>query len=418
MDKALFQQRRLALTAQLPEQSILVLFAGRAPHKSADGQYRFTPNRNFYYLTGLHEDNMILFISRQGGSVRETLFLEPADPVQEKWVGRRLSKDDAQARSGIQFAEYLDQFKPRLERLLVDGNTDHLYLDLEQRGWDDSPSTAQQFAADMAQRYPALVVHNAYAAICALRVIKSPEEVDALRQAIAVTDRGLRNMWAKARPGMMEYELEAHFDFVLKSAGVAEHAFDSIIAAGRNATILHYVENNNAAQDGDLVLTDLGAQYGYYNADITRTFPVNGRFTARQRAVYDIVLEAGEATIRAMKPGTLYKVLNETASRVLADGLKRLGLIESDSQLSQYYYHGVSHFLGLDTHDVGQHAPDMPLAAGMVLTVEPGLYIAEENIGIRIEDNVLITDTGCEVLSSAIPKKAEDIESLMAGTHA
>ena len=211
---------------------------------------------------------------------------------------------------------------------------------------------------------------------------------------------------------MKEHQLEAYFNFDLKMAGVKDFAFPSIVASGPNGTILHYVENDREVQDGELVLLDLGAQYGYYSADISRTFPANGKFSARQKELYEIVLKAQAAVIEAIKPGFPMKELNEITKKVLTEELMRIGLIKEDSELANYYYHGVSHYLGLDTHDVGVY--DGELQPGMVITVEPGLYVAQEQIGIRIEDDVLVTKDGAEVLSSAIPKQVADIEAIMA----
>ncbi len=214
-----------------------------------------------------------------------------------------------------------------------------------------------------------------------------------------------------AKPGMMEYEIEANFDYVLKCNGVTDYAFHTIAASGVNATVLHYSQNNTKTQEGDLILFDLGAQWNYYNADITRTFPLNGKFTERQKEIYNIVLKAMEDTMAVIRPGVPFSKLNETTRASLAEGLKGIGLIKEDSELSRYYFHGVSHYLGLDTHDVG--SGEMELKPGMVLTVEPGLYIEEEKIGIRIEDDVLVTDSGYENLSKDIIKTIEDIEAFM-----
>ncbi|HEU4963758.1 MAG TPA: M24B family metallopeptidase, partial [Bacilli bacterium] len=236
--------------------------------------------------------------------------------------------------------------------------------------------------------------------------------IENIKQAISITNKGIRAMMDNARPGMKEYELEAHFDFVLKSQGVRERAFESIIAGGHNATVLHYVENNSVIEDDTMVLIDLGATYGHYSADISRTFPINGKFTDRQKDVYNLVLRAELETIKAIKPGVPFTTLNEITKRVLTEGAKELGLLSEGQDISDYYYHGVSHFLGLDTHDVGNYR-DLTLQPGMVVTIEPGLYIAAEGIGVRIEDDVLVTEEGYEVLSEEILKTVEDIEAYM-----
>lgn len=221
-------------------------------------------------------------------------------------------------------------------------------------------------------------------------------------------------MMRNAKPGMAEYEIEAYFDFELKRRGVKDFAFKSIAASGINASVLHYSDNNSVTKDGDLILFDVGAQWNYYNGDITRTFPVNGRFTQRQREIYDIVLEGQRKVIKAIKPGTEFKRLNEILIQHYGCELKKIGLIENDSEVSKYYFHSVSHMLGLETHDAGRHNEGI-LKEGMVFTVEPGLYIPEEEIGIRIEDNVIVTKDGCRVLSKDIIRTADEIEKFMAG---
>ena len=262
------------------------------------------------------------------------------------------------------------------------------------------------------ERYPYLNIKNIYHEIASFRLIKSKEEIELIREAINITDKGIKELMKNSKAGMKEYELEAYFDFTLRSSGVTEYAFHTIAASGKNATVLHYNENNSKLEDGSLVLFDLGAQYKYYNADISRTFPVSGKFTERQKQVYNIVLKAQEAVTAIARPGILFSTLNETAKKILIEGCKEIGLIKEDSEISKYYFHGVSHYLGLDTHDVGRR--DLELKSGMVLTNEPGLYIEEESMGIRIEDDLLITEDGCENLSKQIIKTVEEIEGFMA----
>jgi Xaa-Pro aminopeptidase len=272
-------------------------------------------------------------------------------------------------------------------------------------------SIPQLFAKSIVEKYPSFRVKNIYNAIRDMRMIKSGGELDCMKKAIDITYEGIKAIMSNAKPGMAEYELEAYFDFELKRRGVRHHAFDTIAASGANGTVLHYVDNNSKIGNSDLILFDLGAQYNYYCGDISRTFPVTGEFTERQREVYNVVLKALNETTKAIKPGVPFSKLNEVCKNVLIEGCRLLGIIKEDSEISKYYYHGVSHFLGLDTHDVGERNVD--LKPGMVLTVEPGLYIEEEKIGIRIEDNVVVTETGHEVLSKDIIRTAEEIEEFM-----
>jgi Xaa-Pro aminopeptidase len=411
MKKEIYTRNRSNLLENIKDNSIVVLFAGDAPQKSADEAYSFTPNRNFYYLTGISRENMILMITKLNGKVNHTLFIEKADPVLEKWIGKRMTVEEAKDASGIDSIQFLEDFEGTIARYMLMHNVKRLYLDLEKRGWDSIPTKASLFAKTFLDKYPQLKIKNIYHDICSLRLIKSEGEVTEIKKAIEITHEGINSLMNNAKPGMIEYQIEANFDYVLKCNGVTDYAFKTIAASGVNATVLHYSQNNTKTQDGDLILFDLGAQWNYYNADITRTFPLNGRFTERQKEIYNIVLKAMQDTMAVIKPGTPFAKLNETTRISLAESLKKIGLIKDDSELSKYYYHGVSHYLGLDTHDVGSR--DLELKPGMVLTVEPGIYIEEERIGIRIEDDVLVTEEGYENLSKDIIKTVDEIEEFM-----
>lgn len=410
MNKEFYVLNRQRLMEGIEDNSAVIMFAGEAPHMSADASYDFVPNRNFLYLTGIDREHLILMMVKSKGKVEETLFIEESDPIMAKWVGERIGKEEASRISGVEKIQYLNQFDGAVNSL-GNANYESIYLDLERRAWESMQSVSQLFAKDIMDKYPSFRIKNIYNSIRDLRVIKSSEELDCIKNAIDITYEGIKSMMLNARPGMVEYELEAYFDFELKRRGVKKHAFQTIAASGVNGTVLHYVDNNSKIGDNDLILFDLGAQYNYYCGDISRTFPVTGKFTDRQRAVYNVVLRALTETTKAIKPGVPFSKLNEVCKNVLAEGCKELGIIKEASELSKYYYHGVSHYLGLDTHDVGTR--DVDLKPGMVLTVEPGLYIEEEKIGIRIEDNVVVTETSNEVLSKNIMRTAEEIEEFM-----
>ncbi|MBV1819819.1 aminopeptidase P family protein [Anaerosalibacter bizertensis] len=411
MDKEFFIKNRKELGKALEDNSILLLFAGTAPYKSADEQYQFAPNRNFYYLTGIDREKIILLISKIDGDISEKIFVERPDPVMARWIGARMTAEEAKEVSGVENIDYLDKFEETIGSILERNRIEKLYLDLERQEIRAAITDPQYFAKMINERYPYIEIKNAYYDIAKLRVIKSDEEIQLMKKAIEITQEGIENMIDNIKPGMMEYEIEAYFDFTLKKNGIYEKAFKTIAASGKNATILHYVENNCRAEDGDLILFDLGAQYKYYNADISRTFPVNGKFTERQKQIYNVVLKAKEAVEEAARPGLPYKELNEIAKKVLTEGCKELGLIRDDKELVKYYFHSVSHYLGLDAHDIGIY--NTVLKPGMVITNEPGLYIEEEGIGIRIEDDLLITEDGCENLSKDILKTVEEIEDYM-----
>jgi len=410
--KILFRNNRKKLWEKLEDNSITLMFAGEAPYKSADETYAFTPNRNFYYLTGIDREKMILMLVKISGKVEETLFIQKNDPFIARWVGEKMPVEEAKEISGIENIKFVEEFEETFGSILDRTKIDNLCLDLERQEFHISMATSQRFAKAAMERYPYLIIKNIYHDIANLRLIKSEEEIKLIREAIDITDRGVTALMKNSKVGMKEYQLEAYFNFILKSEGVTDYAFRTIAASGKNATILHYDKNNSELEDGKLILFDLGAQYKYYNADISRTFPVNGKFTERQKQIYNVVLRAQEAVTKIARAGILFSVLNETAKMVLAEGCIELGLIKEASELPKYYFHGVSHYLGLDTHDVGNR--NIELKPGMVVTNEPGLYIEEENIGIRIEDDILITENGCVNLSKQIIKTVEEIEEFMA----
>lgn len=417
MHAEIFADRRRQLGEALQDRSLLLLFSGNSPVKSEDETFPYTPNRNFYYLTGLTQANLALLLYKMGETVSETLFVQRPNPVAEKWTGHILTAQEAKAVSGVPQTNYMDELTDAITAILRRQPVQCVYLDLPAQPWDTALTPAQNLGEQLRSRRPDLKIRNAHLELAKLRAIKSDAEVAAIRHAIEVTRDGILSMMNHARPGMKEHELEAYFDFVLKQAGVTDFAFSSIVAGGHNATVLHYSENNRVIDNGDLILTDVGAQMEYYNGDITRTFPVNGKFSNRQKQLYEIVLRTQQVVLDAIRPGVAYKDLNKLTRETLAKELQTIGLIssgeDSDEQLSQYYFHNVSHSLGLDTHDVWPDG-DVILEPGMVLTVEPGIYVSEEKIGIRIEDNVLVTADGCRVLSPDIPKTVEEIEALMA----
>ncbi|GGH76456.1 Xaa-Pro aminopeptidase [Pullulanibacillus pueri] len=413
MDTQFFERNRERFAKTLEDQSIAVFFAGEAPQSSADQLHPFVPNRNFYYLTGIDEPKIILVLTKYNGKLSEQLFVEKPDPIMAKWIGESMTADQATDASGIEEVEYLEDFQSFIQNQLLARPYKNLYLDLEKRAWDAPQTPAQAFATEVTQRYPSLQLHNAYHTLCDMRLIKSEEEIAEIKEAGRITIEGIKHLMRHAKPGMKEYELEAYFDFVLKSNGVKHHAFHTIAAGGQNATVLHYEDNNAIVNDGELLLLDLGAQWNYYNGDISYTFPINGKFTERQKTIYNIVLKALHEISDMIKPGVPFAALQEQTRKLLAEECMKIGLIEEPEDISKYYFHGVSHSLGLDTHDVGS-IRQRDLEPGMVITVEPGLYIPEEGIGVRIEDDVLVTDTGHENLTPDLPRTVEDIEAFLA----
>lgn len=410
--KALYESHRNQLGNLMEIGDMAILFAGTAPKSTADAHYPFYANKNMFYFTGCTREKFIFAMLKSEKGLEPVLFIEKPDYDVEKWVGRKLTKEAAMELSGIKDIQYLEGFNTWLSRAVYNGTVQRLFLDLEKLSWDEDDSPAAKFAKDFTTRFPFVTIKSLHYILCELRVLKSEEEIEEVKKAVEITHKGLDAVLSVLKEGVYEYELEATFAHAIRMNGADRCSFQTIAASGKDGVILHYVENEKQVQNGDLVLMDLGAQYREYAADITRTYPVSGRYSERQKQIYNIVLKAQQAVIDAMKPGLPYDKLNAVCSETLTSELKQIGLIKEDSELSKYYYHGVSHYLGLDVHDIGSR--NGLLKPGMILTVEPGLYIAEEGIGIRIEDDVLITEEGNVVLSAAIPKSVEEIEAIMA----
>lgn len=410
----MYKQRRQALAQLLPENAIALFFSGKAPYKVGDEKYPFSVDRNFYYLSGLDRENMILALIRRQGKVSEHLFLEHYDEDLAKWIGGRILPEDASAISEIEDVYWIEEAMETLgfqiTRFFDQDTRVDVYADFTRQEPYQSDSEAYRFTRELLSQYPYVQLHNVASHMASLRLVKEESEIALLKQAIDVTKEGILHMMDHVCCGMYEHQVEAWFDFVLKSHG-CHHSFPSIIASGKNATILHYADNNRKIAKNSLLLCDLGASVSYMNADITRTFPASGTFTKRQREIYNIVLEANQYIMSLVKPNKTLKELNQELIRFYERKLKPMGLLKRGKTVEDYYWHGVSHMLGLETHDVT--ISDYPLRPGNVFTIEPGLYLEEEGIGIRIEDNVLVSEDGCINLSASIMKEPDEIEAYM-----
>lgn len=412
-----FKMRREKLMQNKQGPCMVCIFSGVAPMKSLDEAYPFSVDRNFYYLTGIERENMILVLRKTySGDMIETLYIEPYDEVLAKWVGPRMKADEATAICGVQSVRDIGNFDSELNGI-IESNRGlgkfHVYLDLWRYRANQADTPAHMLAAKLQQRYPAVGIEEIHGDMAALRAVKSEDEIELMRKAQETTHIAIEAMMKHAYPGVNEGELEGAFDFALMKQGVRQHAFSSIVAGGPRATTLHYSENNCTVEEGQMVLIDLGSSVGNYCADISRTFPVNGKFTERQKEIYNAVLEAQRIVIEGAKPGLTMRQLNQMVIDYYESRLDDLGLRKDGKGVRDYYYHSVSHSLGLDTHDICTER-ERVLQPGMVITVEPGLYIAEEGIGVRIENDVLITEDGCIDLSVDIPRTVEEIEALMA----
>ncbi len=395
------------------EDALYLITASPLDHFAGDVFYPYRPDDNLVYLTGIDEPRGALLLSANelGELGREILFYTPQDPRFVIWEGRHLSPKELADRTGIRGDSVLtmDELDPLLKREL----TPRRPLFFAARGFEPGePVTAgygflQQAIGSNAFR---IRIESPRLLTLPLRQVKSDAEIAMLRYAIDTTTEALRRAMRAVRPGQHEYHLRSVIEGTFLEHGCSGWGFPSIVGSGPNSCILHYQRYGRKIEDGDLVLMDVGAEYGFYSADVTRTIPANGRFTARQKAIYAIVLEVQKACIETVKPGATIGEINAVARRETARGLKAIGLIESDEQVRKYLPHGISHGIGLNVHDP---MPIRELAPGMVLTIEPGIYIEEEELGIRIEDDLLVTETGTEVLSAGVPKEIEAIERWM-----
>ncbi|MFZ9196813.1 MAG: aminopeptidase P N-terminal domain-containing protein [Bacilli bacterium] len=414
MDAKEYSLRRDKLLSQVMEQSIVILFAGGLVKSSADATYPFVVNKNFFYLTGIEQENSILVMVKTPTTVKTYLFIDEIDETKTRWVGKKLDVDAASKVSGIHDVFMLSMFETRIKEMLLDtngfGKITHAYLDKEKLlVLDGKLKTPENYAEELKLLSSQLIIENIYPLITKLRMIKSTKEIEAIRQAIKGTAYGLQSIRKHLKPGLYEHQIEALFQYAIKEYGNMGLAFETIIASGKNAVVLHYPNPKDKISDGALVLCDLGATYGQYRGDITRTYPANRKFNPLQRQVYSIVLKANQLIIQMAKPGLKIVDLQQAVVKFLSEAAVKEGLIKTAEDIGSIYYHNVGHHLGLDTHDpIGR---EIPLEPGCVITVEPGLYIKELGIGIRIEDNILITEQGCENLSIEIPKSIEELEA-------
>lgn len=407
-----YKGRRERVFEQMENNSALILFSGVEVHTNADAYFDFEPNHNFFYLTGLRREHMILTMIKSGDKPRTVLFIEEANPHMVRWTGKRVSIDEAKEISSVDEVRYLDSFEPMIGRLLA-GELAVAYCDTARNSWGDLPDYNCVKAREIAEKFPGVVVKNIFPVIAKLRMEKDADEIKEIQAAVDVTDKALQHMLSRLKPGMKEYQAQADYEYMVHYLGADGVSFPTIAGSGANGTMLHYETNRDTCEDGTLLLLDLGSRVNGYCSDITRTYPVNGKYSERQRKVYDIVLKANREVAKAAKPGLTMLDLQNICKKVLAEGCMELGLIKEETELDKYYMHGVSHHLGIDVHDVSVGA-SVPMTPGTVFTDEPGLYIDEWEIGVRIEDDILITEDGCVVLSENIMRDPDEIEAFMA----
>lgn len=408
----MFKERRKQVLDTLPNNAIALVYSGQAPYKVGDEKYPFAVNRNFYYLTGIDREDMMLVLVKCAGMQRELLYLERYDEQLAKWVQARMLPKQATAISGIVNVQYIDEMRDDIGAWLNRMQTEDvtIWSDFTKQEYAQSNSPVENFMIKCREKYPWVTVKNLSGILTAMRMKKGEDEVAEIKEGIRVTNLGIQAMMSHVKEGMNEAEVQAHFEFTLMKHH-RPNSFPSIVASGKHGTVLHYGENNDEIGKDALVLVDLGAESRHYCADISRTFPASGTFTKRQREIYDIVLACNKHIISYAKCGMTLRQLNNETIRFYEEALKPTGLLDHGRRVSDYYWHGVSHMLGLETHDVC--LLDYVLEPGNVFTVEPGLYIEDEAIGIRIEDDVLMTENGCVNLSEEIIKEPDAIEAFM-----
>lgn len=418
------KERRQALREIMPANSAAVFFNNPVKNRSNDTEFKYRPNSDFYYLTGFREPNAALIILKNpqlvnGRMVNEIIYVQPRDPRKEQWDGERLGVEGVKEKLGFEAvflnADFLKQ--PNLDWSNIQPILSFTIGEFEGGSYNaplkDMAAAFKGFS--LVKEAPSSP--NLDQLMNQLRVVKTPEEIEVMRKAVEISGKAHVEAFKSIQPGVSERSIQGVHEFVHKVLGAEDIGYSSIVGAGNNSTILHYVENYRTDLQDGLILMDVGAEYRGYSGDITRTVPVKGRFSPEEKAIYEIVLEALEAGIEACQPGSDFQRVGAASRKVIDEGLLRLGLVKKGER-HPYFPHGIGHHLGLDVHDRGGYGK---LEPGMILTVEPGIYIPEGSpvdekwwgIGVRIEDNILITEKGNENLSSFVPKTVEDIEAVM-----
>jgi Xaa-Pro aminopeptidase len=428
-----FTQRRATLLAQLDDNSAVLIQSAPMVNRNSDVDYLFRQDSNFFYFSGFDEPDALILLKKVAGKVQYHVFCQPRNKEMEIWFGYRSGEEGVIAQYNADFAysnETLDSKVPEL----LDG-LDRLYY-----SWGNSRLSAMvsEWLATMRKRSRQGVIAPSQLLqldelTYEMRLIKSAAEQDMMRQAAKISAKAHVRAIEECKPGVMEYHLDAHIQHCFAMNNCPQAAYPSIVGGGKNACILHYISNDQSLVDGELVLIDAGAEYQYYAGDITRTFPVNGRFSEEQAAIYNLVLKANLECIAMVKPGTGWNDVHDHAVFVITAGLVELGILQGNIEqlieagaFREFFMHKLGHWLGMDVHDVGNYKVDgefRELQAGMVMTVEPGIYVSPDNldvdarwrgIGVRIEDDVLVTATGSEILSADVPKSIAEIETMMA----
>lgn len=424
ISNTVYIKNRKKLADKLPPKSLAIFNSNDIMPTNADGTMKFRQNNDLLYLSGIDQEESILVICPDfpDPDLREILFLRETNEHIAIWEGHKYTKEEASEASGIENIQWVDNFESVFSKLMALNENVFLNTNEHLRAGVVVETRDARFIKSCRDRYPLHTYQRVAPLMHELRAVKEKEEIDQMQVACDITEKGFRRILSFVKPGVTEYEIEAEFihEFIInRSKGFA---YEPIIASGANACVLHYIENKEVCKDGDLILFDVGAEYGNYAADMSRTIPVNGRFTKRQRAVYDAVLKVQRSAMDILRPGVNIQDYHKEVGLIMQSELVSLGLIDQTDIKNQdpkwpaykkYFMHGTSHHLGLDVHDVGTMYE--AITPGMVFTVEPGIYIQEEGLGIRLENNIVIQDNGYFDLMRNIPIEAEEIEELMKG---
>ena len=421
LNRNFFTENRNALIDKLKEKSLVLVFSSDEFPRNGDQTFSFRQNSDTYYLSGLDQEEIILAIcpNYSDSSLREILFIKKVDKTQVIWYGKKIDLEEAKKLSGLDTIFWMDEYEKILPKLMSE--SEHIYL------WKNNaakfktavPYKALRMEEKLKADYPKIQFEELAPLTTELRLIKKEEELNAMKKAIEITEKAYRRLLKKLRPGMMEYEVEANITYEYIRNGAQGHAYSPIVASGSNACILHYEENDQECKDGDLLLLDFGAEYAYYAADCSRTIPINGKFTKRQAACYQAVLDVYKEAHKLYIPGNTIDGINAEVNKMMEAKMIQLGLfseedVKNQNQMSplyvKYFMHGTAHFIGLDVHDVG--SKQTVFEEGMVLTCEPGLYIEEEGIGIRIETDIVVGKEPIDLMKG-FPVEIWEIEQLM-----
>ena len=422
-NKDFFTDNRKKLANSLEKNSVAVINSNDELTRNGDQDFPYRQSSDFFYLTGLEQEKCILTLcpDHPDESMREIIFTIKPDEQLETWTGHKYTKNEVKSISGVKTVKWLEDFEMTFRDLAI--SSDNIYVNLNEysKYLTEIEYVSNRLAHKIRDLYPAHTLKRLAPLLTKQRLIKEPEELRVLEIACDITNKAFRRVLSTTKPGIMEYEVEAEITYEFLRNGARGHAYQPIIASGKNALVLHYIENSSECRDGDLMLLDIGAEYNNYAADCSRTIPVNGKFTGRQKQCYEAVLRVQKEAIKLYVPGNTIDFINKTVWKMMEKEMIGLGLFTEEDVKKQdpdqplytkYLMHGVAHFIGLDVHDVG--GKYVEFEKGMVLTCEPGIYIKEEGIGIRIENDIVVDDVPVDLMAD-IPREVDEIERLMAG---